>query len=130
MAEFYEREKQIRLERGMSMQEVADAINTRFGENMNRATISRYESNDRTPSIVVASYFARLYGVSLDYLVGLVDDPMMRNDGTSLRVDYVVDIPKKPAEVPSPASRPVLRAARMRNGRRTVLAKKRKKASS
>lgn len=129
MAEFYEREKQLRIESGMTMQEVADAINTRFGENINRATISRYESNDRTPSIVVASYFARLYGVSLDYLVGLVDDPTARNDGTHVRVDYIVDLPKKPAEVPSPAARPVLRAARMR-GHRQVLAKNRKKASS
>ena len=74
MAEFKDRLKELRLECDYSMGDVVVEVNKRFGSNLTTSHISRYENGERTPSITIASYLAQFYGVSLDYLVGLVND--------------------------------------------------------
>lgn len=64
---FAERLKELRLERKLSMTQLAKELN------MSDACISRWENNLRLPNsesiIIVAKYF----NVSSDYLLGLVD---------------------------------------------------------
>lgn len=74
MAEFKDRIKELRIEKHCSMDEVAIEINKQFGSNLTSSHISRYESGDRTPSITIASYFCKFYGVTADYLLCLTDD--------------------------------------------------------
>lgn len=74
MAEFKDRIKELRLEKEYSMGDVVVEINKRYGAKLTTSHISRYESGDRTPSITIASYFCKFYGVTADYLLGLTDD--------------------------------------------------------
>lgn len=79
MAEFKDRLKELRLEYDYSMGDVVIEVNKRFGSNLTTSHICRYENGERTPSITIASYLAQFYGVSLDYLVGLVDGKNEKN---------------------------------------------------
>lgn len=56
--------KSIRLQRGMSQEELATLLGT------TKQVISRYETNQRTPKITVANEYAQRLGVSLDALLG------------------------------------------------------------
>lgn len=72
--EFKDRLKELRQEKEQSLEDVAQGINKQFGTNLNRSTVLRYETGECDPKVTVASYFAKFYGVSMDYLIGLVDD--------------------------------------------------------
>ena len=62
-----ERLKTLRLEKGLTQQQLADLLN------MNSVTYLRYEKGQREPSIDTLIEIAAFYGVSVDYLVGLTD---------------------------------------------------------
>lgn len=64
-----------RLKKRMSQKTVADLLNT------NRSTISAYETGSITPSPEMLMRLARLYSVSMDYLVGLERKRSMSLDG-------------------------------------------------
>jgi len=83
--EFKDRIKNLRTEKGLTMQELADQMNTKYGTNITRATISRYESGSREPVLHIAKYFCLFFNCSFDYLIGLVDKKEEK-----FGVDYVV----------------------------------------
>ena len=62
---FSERLTQLREDRGLKRQEVADALE------ISRASLEYYEKGQRKPDIEVAARIAKYYGVSTDYLVGV-----------------------------------------------------------
>lgn len=62
--DFASRLKNIRIEKGLKREELAQKIDT------SAAIIGRYERGDRTPSIEIAQKIANALEVSLDYLVG------------------------------------------------------------
>jgi transcriptional regulator with XRE-family HTH domain len=64
-----ERLKQLRGEKGLTQQEVSDAVGVA------RETYARYESGARTPDIDMLSRLADLFGVTTDYLLGRTDIP-------------------------------------------------------
>ena len=69
---FGNRLKQLRKENGnVSQEDVAKSIN------INRTTMSRYESGDMEPSINMVVDLAKYFGVSLDWLAGYseIKDP-------------------------------------------------------
>ena len=59
--------KKLRIQKGYSQ--------PKLGEKLNKSvtTICRYENNEQTPPIDVLIKIARLYNVSIDYLIGNVD---------------------------------------------------------
>jgi transcriptional regulator with XRE-family HTH domain len=63
-----ERLKQLRIENGLKLKEVAAALNVTI------RSINRYEDGTREPSIDILVKFCKLYDVSADYLVGLTDN--------------------------------------------------------
>jgi transcriptional regulator with XRE-family HTH domain len=63
-----ERLKQLRLENGLKLKEVATALNVTI------RSINRYEDGTREPSVDLIIKFCKLYKVSADYLLGLTDD--------------------------------------------------------
>lgn len=67
MMDFAIREKILRIERDYTLKQVAD------GTGLTESAVSRYESGKREPNGRVISYFCKFYGVSADYLLGLVD---------------------------------------------------------
>lgn len=67
---FPSRLKGLRVEARLSQEAVAD----RAG--VTRAALSTYENGKATPSVLIAANLAKFYGVSLDYLVGISDEPV------------------------------------------------------
>lgn len=56
--------KELRLERGYSMEQLAQKIG------IGKSSISQYESNQRTPSTDTQEALADLFNVDVDYLMG------------------------------------------------------------
>ena len=63
-----ERLKDLRKEKGYTLEQVAQKLNT------TKVTISRYENNLREPKRETISQFAKLFNVSTDYLHGHTND--------------------------------------------------------
>lgn len=63
-----ERLKDLRKEKGYTLEQVAEKLNT------TKVTISRYENNLREPKREAISQFAKLFNVSTDYLHGHTND--------------------------------------------------------
>lgn len=62
-----DRLKSLRKEKGYTLEQVADKLNT------TKVTISRYEKNLREPKKETISQLAKLFNVSADYLLGHTD---------------------------------------------------------
>ena len=67
MKDFAERLKDLRTDRGMTMKQLAAAVD------VSEMAISRWESRSRIPNIILAMDIAKYFGVTLDYLVGMQD---------------------------------------------------------
>ena len=63
----HERLKELRIERGLKLKEVAEAMSVTV------RAICRYEDGTREPSVEMIIKFCKLYNVSADYLLGLTD---------------------------------------------------------
>ncbi len=62
-----ERLKELREERGWTQKQCAEQIG------LNSVTYLHYEKAQREPPLQLLAVFAQLYGVSVDYLLGLND---------------------------------------------------------
>ena len=81
---FATREKELRLARNLTLIEVSEQISAKYETSVSKSAISRYENSEREPSARFLRYFAEFYGVSTDYLLGLVDDPKAKYGGGSI----------------------------------------------
>ena len=61
--------KELRKSRGISQVRMAIDLHT------TQNTISRYENGEREPGIKELISISKYFGVSVDYLLGLTDDP-------------------------------------------------------
>ncbi len=59
--------KELRLEKGLKLREIADYMNVTV------RAISRYETGEREPSVEQIIKFCDLFDVSADYLIGRSD---------------------------------------------------------
>lgn len=64
-----ERMKEQRVEKNLKQTDVADALG------LSISAYCRYEYGQREPSATTIAALARLYQVSADYLLGLIDTP-------------------------------------------------------
>lgn len=71
--------KELRKERGYTMENVADGVRRMTGIPLSKGQISRYESGKEDPSLSTAVAIAAFLGVSLDYIMELSDDPQIRS---------------------------------------------------
>lgn len=71
MATFGERLKILREQKGLTQEKLAEAVG------VSRSTIGGYEapSKEREPDFEIVRRLADFFGVTVDYLVGRVDDP-------------------------------------------------------
>jgi len=67
---FGQRLSQARKEQDLSQEALGERIDT------TGVAIGRYERGEVTPSVEIATRLAKALGVSLDYLVGLADEPL------------------------------------------------------
>lgn len=70
--------KELRVERGLTQQQIADEIKC------TRQAYSRYELGEREPDYETLIMFAKFYDVTTDYILGLSDK---KNEVTPERLD-------------------------------------------
>ena len=70
---FGERFKELRLEKGLTQQELAEDFNKIYGHTFSKPSISQYENGKRTPENQALKNFASYFNVSIDYLLGVSD---------------------------------------------------------
>lgn len=77
--------RELREERRLSQDGLALKLN------VSQSTISAYEVGDRTPDLETLIAIARLFGVSLDYLVGQTDlkQPIRQSDLNSSELEHL-----------------------------------------
>ena len=71
--EINERLKLLRTEKGLTMDMLVWDINSKYGIDLNKGLVSKWENGINEPSLRYATYLAQYYDVSLDYLIGLTD---------------------------------------------------------
>ena len=69
---FSERIKECRKKAGLTQEQVAEALEIGY------STYRHYEYGNRMPLVTDAAKMAELFGVSLDYLAGLSEEPKMK----------------------------------------------------
>lgn len=65
---FPQKLKELREEKGYSMDKLAELYNNKFNGKMNKSTLSRYENGLQEPIYTVVVNLAKLFNVSVDYL--------------------------------------------------------------
>lgn len=71
---FGKRLKELRQERDMTMEMLITDVNSKFGTNMNRSLVSRWESGASEPSLNYSRVICEYFNVSLDYMIGLTEN--------------------------------------------------------
>ena len=66
--------KQLRMDKQLSMDALTDKLNSKFGLNITKSMMSRWENNLSEPSSKFVAAYAKYFNVDLNYLVGLTDD--------------------------------------------------------
>lgn len=69
MSSFGERFKNIRVNMGLTQDELANEFNEKYGFAISKGTVSHYENNRRIPEMNTIRKFADYFEVSLDYLL-------------------------------------------------------------
>lgn len=72
--EFGKRLKELRLERELTMEMLVADINAKYGTNMSRSLVSRWESGTCDPSLSNGKVICEYFNVSLDYMIGLTEN--------------------------------------------------------
>lgn len=73
---FGERIKDLRIDKGLTLDLLVYDLKNRFNIEINKGLISKWENGINEPSLYYASILAQYYDVSLDYLIGLTDNRM------------------------------------------------------
>jgi transcriptional regulator with XRE-family HTH domain len=66
--------RNLRIERKMTQEELADILNAKFSININKGMISKWEGDKTEPRMDYAKNLAQYFNVSLDYLIGVSED--------------------------------------------------------
>lgn len=74
MAEFGARLRQLRMERGLSMDAFCERYNAACHQHLSKSTVSRWENNTQEPMVSTISSVAGFFGVSPVWLMGKSED--------------------------------------------------------
>jgi len=88
MATFGERLKQLRISNNLKQSDIANIVS------ISERQVSRFEHDENSPNLDVVSVLADYFSVSIDYLVGVADEP---EKNTSV-ADETLDSIKKSAD--------------------------------
>lgn len=71
---FGERLRELRKEHCLTMEQLCDQFNQRFGAKLSKCTISRYENMTQEPMLNTVDLLAKFFNVSPVYLMGQSDE--------------------------------------------------------
>lgn len=71
---FGARLRELRKERCLTMEQLCEQFNQRFGAKLSKCTISRYENMTQEPTLNTVDLLARFFDVSPVYLIGQTDN--------------------------------------------------------
>lgn len=63
--------KDIRVRNGLTMEELVDRLNKKYGVNISKSMISRWENGHSEPVNSFLAIYAKEFGVDLNFLLGL-----------------------------------------------------------
>ena len=87
MVDFGIRIAKLRAAKGLSQAQLAERIG------ITKSMVSAYENSIRMPSYPVLIKIARVFNVSVDYLLGMENSPVLRTDGlTEKQIAVVQDV--------------------------------------
>lgn len=75
---FSQRLKELRQERDLTLDQVADGVNKLLGTKISKGQLSRFENGNGKPSIDNAIALSIFFNVSVDYFIGLSDDRQVK----------------------------------------------------
>lgn len=84
--------KSIRQEKNLTMDELADIFNNRFNLSVSKSMISRWENRKAEPLNTYLVAYAKVFGVSLDGLLGLSKEQSKKHS-TAVRINVFGQIP-------------------------------------
>lgn len=73
-SQFGARLRELRKERCLTMDQLCDQFNKRFGAKLSKCTISRYENSTQEPMLNTVDLLAQFFGVSPVFLIGQSED--------------------------------------------------------
>lgn len=73
MTTFGRRFKELRLEKNITQDALANEFNNIYHTTFNKSTISQYENDKRKPEVNILENWAEFFSVSVDYLLGRTD---------------------------------------------------------
>ena len=83
--------KQLRIKQGLSLVDLADRLNTRFGSSVNKGMISKWENGLTDPKLDNVRQIAQLFNVSLDEMLELKGNEIVDKD-QRLAIDLLAEI--------------------------------------
>lgn len=86
MSELSTRLKKLRIEKQLSREELANALQISYW------TIAKYETGERNPDNATLARLADFFGVSVDYLLGRIDEPKLPSNAIAIGDLYPVPI--------------------------------------
>lgn len=75
MNDFCVRLKELREKKGVSMDDMCADLSKLYGVSIAKSTISKWENGKSEPTMSYAKILSKFFGVSLDYIICLTDNP-------------------------------------------------------
>lgn len=98
--EFGRRLREARRAAGMTLQTVAEKLNTDFGTNINKGTISKYENGVHEPSASTIYCLGQVLGVSGEFLLGKTNLPFFETNRQNANSRHSGVLSGEPQELP------------------------------
>lgn len=92
---FSTRLRELRKNNGMTQQDLATALKTKYNINVTRTTICKWETNYQEPMMYNVVCLADFFGVSVDYLMGASDNIVSTSATRNAIADLVQTIPEE-----------------------------------
>ena len=89
---FGRRLKELRTQKGFSMDKLIELYNSKYDAKMNKSTLSRYENGLQEPIYTVVVNLANFFNVTIDYLSGGQDDDAEAQFIRHKKNDTITDI--------------------------------------
>ena len=89
---FGRRLKELRTQKGFSMDKLIELYNSKYDAKMNKSTLSRYENGLQEPIYTVVVNLADFFNVTIDYLSGGQDDDVEAQFIRHKKNDTITDI--------------------------------------